>query len=193
MKKLLPLLLMTALAAACSEIPRGAYFNRGTPESLLDMSSEVVSIALSDVTAVEEMTGWVNREQPSRAELSCRASDPLCLRAGQALDQFGVPYETAQQDRGTVSLYYERVLARDCENRFIDAPYNPYNLNYPSFGCSISANMVQQVTDKRQFINPSLLDYTDGEKTVQVYRAYAEPPDGKKDRNSSSLLKGGSK
>ena len=61
--------------------------------------------------------------------------------------------------------------ARDCENRYIDDTINPYNLNHPTFGCSISVNMVQMVTDKREFTNPSLMDYPDANKMRQVMDA----------------------
>src|SRR6185436_10063197 len=63
------------LPAACSQVPQEAYFNRGSPESLLDMSSEMVSISLSDPTSSDELVNWINREQPSRAELACDNSD----------------------------------------------------------------------------------------------------------------------
>lgn len=36
-------------------------------------------------------------------------------------------------------------------------------------------NIVQMVGDKRQFTNPALLDFRDGEKAVQSYETYLEP------------------
>lgn len=161
------------LLAACSEIPQEAYFNRGTPESLLDMSSESVSVALgSGSGGRDELVGWVNQEQPTRADLACAQGEAACEQAREVLDQFRVPYQYGDAGRNAVVLYYERVLARDCENRFIDNSVNPYNFNHPTFGCSIAANTVQQVSDKRQFINPALLDFTDGQKSVQAVRRY---------------------
>lgn len=157
---------------ACNETPSAAYFNRGSPESLLDMSSEVVNISLTDEAGPDELASWINQEQPSRAEISCQDADPACAKAKNVLDQFKVPYQQEEAAHSGVSLFYERVLARDCENRYINNSINPYNLNHPTFGCSVAANMVQQVTDKRQFVNPNLLDFADGEKAAQNTRNY---------------------
>src|SRR5262245_20348559 len=129
-----------ALLSACSDIPKESYFNRGSPESLLDLSSEVVSVSLSDPSGADELIGWINQEQPSRAELNCVDSDPTCARAKEALEQFNVPYEQSGAVGNTVALHYERVMARDCENRYIDNPINPYNMNHPTFGCSVASN-----------------------------------------------------
>ncbi len=188
MKKLI--VLSSLFLVSCSTIPQEAYFNRGEPESLLDMSAEVVNIALDDAAGTDELIGWINQEQPSRADLACADANPNCRRAEQVLDQFGVPFEMTEGRANTVALYYERVMTRDCENRYIDNSINPYNLNHPTFGCSVASNMVQQVTEKRQFVNPALVDYVDGEKTVQVYRGYEAKTPKESAASSSSLLKG---
>ena len=167
---------MFLLVAACSQVPQEAYFNRGSPESLLDASSEVVNIALTGQDSVAELADWINQDQPSRAELVCLESDPVCKKARAVFDQFGVQVQYTAAADSSATLIYERVLARDCENRFIDNSINPYNLNYPTFGCSVAANMVQMVSDKRQFTSPALLDYHDGEKAVQAYGKYMNPP-----------------
>lgn len=175
MKKPVLSALILTLATACSTIPRDAYFNRGTPESLLDMSSEVVNVNIHDAGGLDELAGWINRDVPSRAELYCSNASASCGKAREILAQFGVDYRQMPEAKGSVSLYYERVMARDCENRYIDNSINPYNLNHPTFGCSSAANMVQMVSDKRQFVNPDIMTYPDGEKTVQAYRAYQKP------------------
>ncbi len=83
----------------------------------------------------------------------------------------------------TVSLIYERVMARDCDNRYIDNSKDSASFHHASFGCSVRVNMVQMVTDKRQFINPALMDYTDGTKAAKIYQKYLNPPtsEGQKD------------
>lgn len=169
-------LALAALLSGCSDIPPGAYFNHGSPESLLDMSSEVVNVSLDDSSATDELAGWINQEQPSRADLMCGEKDPGCAKAKSVLEQFNVPYEQKAAGAGAakVALHYERVIARDCENRYIDNSINPYNLNHPTFGCSVAANIVQHVTDKRQFVNPNLLDYPDGENAAAAYRSYID-------------------
>jgi hypothetical protein len=159
------------LLAACSEIPGKAYFNRGDPENLLDVSSEVVTLGQGQISQLSNM---IVQDPPARAELGCSASDSLCTQAKKILDKHNIPAQYTGNGSG-VTLVYERIMARDCENRFIDNSINPYNMNHPTFGCSITGNMVQMVSDKRQFVNPSLLDLADGEKTVQVYRAYEKP------------------
>jgi hypothetical protein len=158
--------------AACSTIPNEAYFNRGTPESLLDRSSEVVSLPVKTSLQVNELSSWVNRDQPTRAELYCNASNPQCQDAKETLSLFGVPTTTVPSVQSTVTLVYERTLARDCEQRYIDNRINPYNLNHPTFGCATAANMVQQISDKQQILNPHMMDNHDASKAVQSYRKY---------------------
>lgn len=174
--------LLAALASAlagCSDIPSGAYYNRAAPESLLDVSSEAVNFQIGGPDSAQEVADWVNQDQPTRAELYCAESDPACAKTREVLEQFGVPVVFAGSAENTVTLIYERVMGRDCENRFIDNTVNPYNLNHPTFGCSIASNMAQMITDKQQVISPALLEYTDGQKTQQAMEAYATPPNVK--------------
>lgn len=198
MKQSLVLIVAVLTAAACSKVPKEAFWNRGQPESLLDVSSEVVNVSLGSPKAIDQLTDWVNQDQPSRAELYCLESSPMCAEAKGVLEQFGVPVMFVAASDNTVALVYERVLARDCENRFIDNNINPYNMNYPTFGCSVSSNIVQHVSDKQQFVSPALSDSRDAEKTVQVYRRYEEPPlpGSEETREKTSLLediRGGSR
>lgn len=175
--------------AACSTIPQQAYQNRA-PESLLDLSAEMVSIRFASAQGMDELVGWLNQEAPTRAELACTDAEPACGQAKAALSQFNVPFDQVQDPRNTASLFYDRVMARDCDSRYVNNSINPYRLNHPSFGCAISANMVQMVADKRQFVNPTLLDLADGEKLVQAYRAYQmpSPVQGESAGDSGSLL-----
>lgn len=182
------LLASVLLLSACSEIPKEAYFNRGSPESLLDASSEIINIRLESDRSVDEVVDWVNKDQPTRAELYCLESDRTCGQARTALEQFGVPVSFMAAADNRVSLIYERVLARDCENRYIDNMVNPYNLNHPTFGCSIASNIVQHVSDKAQFTAPALMDPADAEKAAQVYDRYRQPPPSGEQSNDQSVL-----
>lgn len=164
-----------SLAAACTVQPPESYFTRGGPESLMDQSSEVVTFDINTDTGVSDMTNWINQDQPSRAELACDQASPGCNQAQQSLNQFGVPVTFAPSGDNTVALYYDRVVARDCENRFIDNSVNPYNLTHPTLGCSIASNMVQHITDKRQITSPTLLDYQDGERIERAMDGYKQP------------------
>lgn len=186
MKKQTCLLLAAcAVVSACSEIPAGAYYNRGEPENLLDTSTEVVTLSLSR-GSMEALASMVAEDPPSRVELACAAADPLCAEAMDIFDRQAIPTEFAGAG-GEVTLVYERVMPRDCENRYIDNSINPYNLHPLTFGCSVSANTVQMVSDKRQFVSPALMDFPDGEKPVQAYRHYLKPADSGK-KSSPSLF-----
>jgi Pilus biogenesis CpaD protein (pilus_cpaD) len=174
-KNIFTILLLSAALAACSKIPKEAYYTRGQPESLIDKTSEVVNLKVESPANVDEITTWINHDQPTRAELKCMAGDSLCNEVTTVLHQFGVPVRYAPSPDNTLALIYERVQARDCENRYIDNTVNPYNLNHPTFGCTISVNMVQMVTDKREFTNPALMDYPDANKTSQALGFYNTP------------------
>ena len=164
------------LLSACTNVPIDAYYSRGTPESLLDMSAEAVNIRFHDRAGMDELTGWINREAPSRAELQCAPGSLACADAERVLNQFNVEYTRYNDGDDTAALYYERVMARDCENRFIDNTINPYNFNHPTFGCSIASNMVQMVSDRRQFINPALMPLADGAKASQAVKSIKNRP-----------------
>jgi hypothetical protein len=175
MDRRLLILLASLLAAGCKDIPKEAYFSRGAPESLLDVSSEVVNVQLGEPDSVDQLTQWVNQDQPTRAELYCLQDEKVCKQAGKVLEKFGVPILYVSAADNNVALVYERILARDCENRYIDNRINPYELPHPTFGCSIASNMVQHVSDKRQFVSPALMDYGDGAKAVQYQDAFQQP------------------
>ena len=185
------LFITAALLSGCSEIPKEAYSNRTGPEALLDVSLETVNVPLDSFAGVDELTAWVNNEQPSRAELQCAENSHICMNAERVLEQFAVPVTNNDSPAGNqVVLYYERILARDCDPKYVDNHINPYNLNYQSFGCSVSANTIQMVSDRRQFVNPALLDFPDASKARQAYRGYMKAPSEKNDKQGAqrSLL-----
>ncbi len=153
----------------CSTVPRQAFFNRGTPESLLDVSSEVVTVQVASEGAVNEAVSYIEQDQPTRAELYCDQGDTYCNAMEEALKVYGLEYERIASPESTLQLVYERVVARDCEHRYIDNHINPYNLTHPAYGCSLASNMVQMVSDKRQFTNPALMDFQDADKAVRTY------------------------
>lgn len=175
---LLSIVALTALMG-CATIPPEAYVNRGSPESLLDVSSEVVNLDVGTPQARAELSRWIEEDAPSRAELYCSdtADSSVCEEVESIMQLYGVAYQQVSSSEQMAVLIYERVLARDCVNRYIDNAVNPYHLNHPSFGCSTAVNMVQHVTDKRQFIRPNLLDSADAKKAVQVHGVYMTPPE----------------
>lgn len=181
-------LLLAILLSACSDIPPEAYYLRGSPESLLDVSSEVVNLSVGSDASLDELADWIQLDQPSRAELYCNEASDQCSAAQEVLDLYGVPTMFVPSADGVVSLVYERVLARDCENRYIENNNNPYHLNHPTFGCSIAVNMVQMVSDKHQFVRPNLMDPVRSYKAVQAYQRYLEAPQPNENGVSQSLL-----
>lgn len=170
-KTILSSFIVLSVLTSCSEIPKESYWDRGQAESLLSVSTEAVTIDLNQRNALAQLTNWLNRQEPANAILSC-SNRRMCTRAGQVLDQFDVAYEERAGAGNNVSLVYERVMSRDCENRFITNHINPYNMNHPTFGCSTAANHVQMVGDKRQFTDPLLLGPYDGQKAAQDYDSY---------------------
>lgn len=174
MKKLSAIVSTSLLLAACSEIPKEAYYNRGQPESLLSATSEKVSIPLDGKKSLADLADMLGRDAPTGAEFSCSGNKNLCKKAEKTLKSFGVSYEKVGGPNAVV-LHYDKVTARDCNNRFISNHINPYNLNHPAFGCSIAVNQVQMVSDKSQFVNPKLLGRYDGTKAVQNYDSYLRP------------------
>ncbi len=166
------------IVAACGkEPPDSAFLNRGGPEALLDVSSEVVNLSVATQPDRRDLSNWIEKDQPTRAELNCPQGSRTCTEAEKILDLHGVPVTPGNGADQTVTLIYQRILARDCNQRYVDNVPNHYNAYHADFGCSISANMVQEVTDKQEFISPNLADDPRATRAVNDYnRAYAPRP-----------------
>jgi len=171
---LLPAALLLAMAA-CSQLPKEAYYEHGSPESLLDVSSEKAELSVASQEAAQKVIHSLGHEKPVRAELHCLKKSTSCNKVEEALRHAGVSLTRVVSSDNSVLFTYEHVMARDCENRYIDNMINPYNLNHPTFGCSVSANSVQMVTDKHEFTSPRLLAYPDAGKTGQAMDLYNAP------------------
>ena len=172
-KKLLYTSILSVALIACSQnIPREAYFNRGTPESLLETSSEAINIKITSRASVQEVLNLLNKDQPTRADLKCVSGEALCEQTKKILQQFAVKVQYSSQPSNVVSLVYQRTLAKDCDQRYIDNPVNNANLNYPTYGCATASNMVQMITDKTQITSPKIVGKTDATKVLQVIDSY---------------------
>lgn len=173
-----PLLICCLLAvSACQSPGPGDYANRGDPERLLTTTAEIMYIDLAPAGALDQLTDAIEQDAPARAILNCHVDKSACKKAKRILDKHHIASENTGAGND-VTLIYEHVIARDCEQRYIDNSSNIYNLHAKSFGCSITGNMVQMVTDKRQFTDPGLLGYRDGETAAQVYENYSKPSAG---------------
>lgn len=170
-------LLVSLLAlSACQPKPTdSAYYNRGGPESLLDVSSEVVNLSVAGPADLQELSNWIKQDQPTRAELYCNDGDRRCTEARKVLDLHGVPTMVVPSGEYNVALVYERILARDCRQRYIDNGSNQWNTNHPAYGCSVAANVVQHVSNKQQFIAPNLTDVPRAVGAVQAYDRLMTP------------------
>jgi hypothetical protein len=171
-------LLAGMMLSACHEIPTAAWRNRTGPEALLDVSTELVHLDLASMEGIDQLIQWMNDDQPTRLELHCEPDSNACYQAESVAQQFAVPYDVFEGDAPRATLVYERVVARDCDNRYIDNPINPYNLPHPTFGCSMASNALQMVSDKRQLVSPALMDYQDAHKGAQAVRNYNQRPAG---------------
>ena len=160
------------LLAACNPGPTppdSAFTNRGGPEQLLDTSSEVVNLSVANAPAMKALSAWIAQDKPSRAELYCKASDANCIEAKKLLELQRIPVMPVASMDNSVALVYERLVARDCDPRYRDSGQDWYFKNAPESGCSVAANIVQHVSDKRQFINPPLMDNPRATSAVNTY------------------------
>ena len=162
------------LLAACDK-PAPEYVNSGDPERLLIYSSETVILDLDSKKSLTKLSELVVRDRPVMAELGCSLVKSRCAQAKEIFERNGVPLRFASEKNNNVKLSYDRVIARDCEQHFIDNMSGSRSFTHPAFGCAIAGNMVQMVSDKRQFANPDLLDFPDAEKLNQSYRDYLKP------------------
>lgn len=169
------LVITLAVLGACGQSPSdSAYLNRGGPESLLDVSSEVVNLSVASPSELKDLSAWIEKDQPTRAELNCQEGTKRCIEAHKVLDLYGVPTSNGAGDDQSVSLVYERILARDCSPKLEFEQPNYHNTNHAHFGCAVAANMVQSVTDKQSFVSPNLSDDPLATRAVNdMHRAYA--------------------
>lgn len=178
---------------ACQRPPDSAFNNRGGPESLIDVSSEVVNLSIAGPKEIAELSQWIERDPPTRAELYCAAGELYCAEARKALQLKAIPVLPVGSGDHTVTLVYERILARDCNPRFVEVTHDEYNAPSPSYGCAIAANIVQHVSDKQQFVSPALSDNPGAGGAISAFNRANAPravkrPDGY-DLNESLISK----
>jgi hypothetical protein len=176
MKKIIISALALSLVSACSKIPPEAYFKRGEPQSLISSSTEEVNFPIYDSSSLDDLVSWIEKDQPSFVEISCSDNQQLCLDMQNAVAAYGVEYEVLPAGFNEVKLSYNRIVAKVCENRFINNTINPYNLNHPTFGCTTATNIVMMVADRNHIVNPPLLALPRADKAAAVAAFYLETP-----------------
>lgn len=179
----LTLITCSLFIAACANTADVAL-DRGNPERLIDVSSEAVTLSLSSKTSLTKLSSVIAKDAPARAELSCSLKNINCSQAKEILERRSIPVRIVGEKNNNVILSYERTVVRDCNPRYADNMYDD-SRNIPSaFGCAVAGNMVQMVSNKKEFTNPSLMDLPDAEKGTQTYKSYLKP--AAKSSNSSS-------
>lgn len=142
-----------------------------SPESLIDKSSERVTFSLATPSARQDVTEWLKKDLPSRAEVECEASDGACILITKDLAANNIPVEVnANEGQPKVVLIYERFAARACDNKFRDNSFNPLNRNQPALGCSVASNVVQSVANADQFVNPPMMGNSSAASAVKAVR-----------------------
>jgi hypothetical protein len=174
MKNIFLLIVALCAVTACQQVNSKSYALPIRPESLLDSSAERVSFGVTSPKSLGEVTDWINKDQPTRAELSCSSDQKICKHIRRALSSFAVPYKVVSKnsERNSVVLIYNRIVTRSCDNSFVDNHSNYQNLNHAAFGCSVSANTVQMASDPQQVLNPPLSAMQDAGRAVKLINAY---------------------
>ncbi len=183
---------VATMLAACTQLPKEAYYTHGQPESLFIHSKQQKQFAVNSKANVKEILNWVKNENPSTASLACQDDSKYCNKIERVLERGGVTTTRSQAEHNSVTFTYDHTAARDCDAHYIDNMINPYNLNHPAFGCSVAVNTVQMVTNKKVFSDPHLMDdIEDGRKGVQSTDLYNTP--SKPDTNFSAMVTSGSR
>lgn len=168
---------LPVVLAGCNVPGNEAFLNRGEPTSLLETSTEKQTLDIGTVEGANTLARRLDQDRPTRAELNCAVGDSNCATAKKMLEREGVDVILGDTVDNTVILVYERVLAHECDHRFVYQARN-YSHSYdPGFGCSVASNMVRAVSDKRQFVDPVASDLPNAKRGVDVVgHAYKPRP-----------------
>ena len=179
-------LLGLVVLAACAEVPPDPYSDKGAPETMLSVSSEVVNFDLDSPSLLGDLSDALTKNPPSSATLNCSSTGQVCANVRAVFNRFDIHLQESSGKEVGVTLLYDRMVTHSCQNRYVDNMFDHNELNHPAFGCSVRSNMLNMVVDKKQFTSPAALDPRDGEKVEQNYQDYLKPPVAP--ANSGSLL-----
>jgi len=155
MKKLLVLLVSISLFSCVQNEKRVSV------ESLITSSAENASFPIQNQSSVREVKNWVNDDKPTRAIINCGSNKFLCKDVEEHFTANSIDFDIVQSSSSasSVSLLYNRTNAKNCIS---------------GFGCDNSANIIQMVTDRSDFVSPSLTDHHDATKAVGTYNSYLD-------------------
>jgi type IV pilus biogenesis protein CpaD/CtpE len=176
--------------SACVSDPSQFRQNVGIPEAMIDTSSELVTVKLVNKESLSKLSSVISRDIPDRAELRCSLASVKCSQAKALLTSKSVSVSMGSDKSNVVALFYDRTVVRDCDPKYTDNMHTGLeDADVPaSFGCAVTANVVQMVSDRKQFTNPALMDLPDAEKGGQTYQNYLKP--SSKDSGDSSSTGG---
>lgn len=181
---LLSSLITAGLLAACSEIPKDAYRAPGQPERLMEVTEKDIHFDISG-DSLKRIQRWAAQAHPTEASLSCTETSKACNKLEAFLHKQHISTTRVYAKHNEVRFKFKHVAMRECENRYVDNMINPYNLNHPTFGCSLAMNSAMMITDRTQLIEPPYMDKDDAVRGIQVIGAANTPP--KADTNFTPL------
>ena len=150
--------------------PMDSIDERVTPESLLSITSETTTLNLLSSHNIEDLRNWlVNNDVPDYAKLeNCLEGNPFCERAKHMLSTSGVTYQMVQSNdtnaRPKIVMNHESVNIKDCYKYQQSGTFN--------FGCAMSTNILQGITDKRQLVTPKISGMSDASKGISDLKGY---------------------
>ncbi len=167
----IPAVLLVASLFACAPVSEKDYVTPGQPESLIQTSSERVSLDASLDTLTQTLTSWLRKDKPARIEASCHSANKECTRALNiaAAHQVEVMKKPVQGKERLV-LVYERLYTKRCDPSYVSNHYNFRQLNHPAMGCATATNMLKMIGDPKQVTSPVLSAPADGAKAAEVVR-----------------------
>jgi murein endopeptidase len=127
-------------------------------ENLLLNSAEVVSFPISDNASVHTIKAWIGDELPSHATLSCPTSSNQCTEVARILKEKNITVDAIAEEANKVVLSYDHTTTRNCP---------PH-----AFGCSVSANALQMISNHNQVLHPATLDQPGAAQAVDTYKRY---------------------
>lgn len=177
-------ILALLLLSSCIGEPSTKDVRASAPERLIDTSLETKNLSLGTKNSVSALTKIVSEDRPSSAELGCSLSSTRCAQAKEIFERNSIPFSLSGEKANSVVLSYKKVSVRDCNPQYIDDMGGGRSVNHSGFGCAVASNTVQMVSNRRQFVEPNLLDFPDAEKAVQSYSEYQKPSSKREVKNT---------
>jgi hypothetical protein len=162
------LLPLTACGLDLETLPDSAYL-QPSPERLLDRSHEVRRFELSAPGGSDKAMAAINSSSPNAASLYCNAKVVGCKELQKRLQFKGIPTRVVGSGANAVELVYDRITARDCDPRYRNDVRDYHVTIAPEYGCAVTSNMLQHVSDRAQFTHPKTMENPPASDAVSSY------------------------